>query len=66
MIEHFGLLQTAKDNSKLNEADNVKTVETNFYKENCLKSVANKAEALQLYYCLTDLLLKRGDFHLIK
>ena len=59
---NFGLLQTAKDNSNLYDAEIVKTVKTNFYTNDCLKPVANETEALQLYYFLTDL-LKRGGFY---
>ena len=62
---NFSLLQTAEDNSEYYDQSIVKTVQRNFYMDNCLKSVSSKKEALHLYHQLTDLLMK-GGFHLMK
>ena len=43
---NFGLVQTAKDNSNLYDPEIVETVKTNFYVDDCLKSVASETETL--------------------
>ena len=62
---NFALLQTAENNSYSYEPSIAETIKRNFYMDDCLKSVASKAEAMNLYQQLTDLLKKEG-FHLTK
>ena len=58
---NFSLIQTVKDNSNLYNPETVETVKTNFYMDDCLKSIASETIELHLYHSLTDL-LKQGGF----
>ena len=61
----FALKKTAADNQNDFDVQTVDTVNTNFYVDDCLKSVAKIDEAIQLINQLT-VLLSRGGFRLTK
>jgi len=62
---NFALQQLAKDNENHFETVTVNTVLRNFYVDDCLKSVDDENEAIELVRELTDL-LSRGGFKLTK
>ena len=62
---NFALKQTAKDNIKESDTETVKTVDQNFYVDDCLKSVATIDEAIRLIDQLRGM-LSRGGFNLKK
>ena len=62
---NFALRQTAKDHVGNFEADVISTVQSNFYVDDCLKSVDNEEEAIDLAKQLMEL-LKLGGFRLTK
>ena len=64
-VANFALLQTAQDNAHHFNGEVLETVRTNFYVDDCLKSVNNVEEARKLINDLIEL-LKLGGFHLKK
>ena len=61
----FALLQTAEDNSTSFAEEVVRTVRENFYMDDCLKSVPDVQQAIEITKQIS-LLLKKGGFHLNK
>ena len=61
----FYLLRTAEDNKDTFPNEIVNTVKTNFYLDDCLKSVRTRHDARLLVKMLTEL-LSRGGFSLTK
>ncbi|RUA05619.1 MAG: hypothetical protein DSY43_04230, partial [Gammaproteobacteria bacterium] len=61
----FGLRKTAKDNEQDFDKETVKTVNENFYVDDCLTSVENESKAIHLVDQLRKLLSK-GGFRLTK
>lgn len=61
----YALKQTAKDNGHLFEPEVVKTVQNNFYVDDCLKSVSSEDGAIQLAKDLQSM-MKMGGFRLTK
>ncbi|XP_068738912.1 uncharacterized protein [Montipora capricornis] len=61
----FCLLRTAEDNKDTFPSEIVNTVKTNFYVDDCLKSVRTRHDARLLVKMLTEL-LSRGGFSLTK
>ena len=57
----YALKRTASDNRDLYEEDVIKTVERNFYVDDCLKSVSTEDSAIQLAH---NSQMKRGGFRL--
>ena len=62
---NFALRKTATDNQEDFSNEAVKTVERNFYVDDCLKSVDSEEDAIHLSSELSQL-LKRGGFRLTK
>ena len=62
---NFALKKTAADNWADFNSKAVRTVEQNFYVDDCLKSVDSEEDAIQLSSGLSQL-LKRGGFWLTK
>ncbi|XP_028417119.1 uncharacterized protein LOC114541385 [Dendronephthya gigantea] len=62
---NFALKKTAKDNETSFNAEVIETVEKNFYVDDCLKSVREEEEAVNLAKKLREL-LARGGFKLTK
>ncbi|XP_028406776.1 uncharacterized protein LOC114529218 [Dendronephthya gigantea] len=62
---NFALKKTAKDNETSFNAKVIETVEKNFYVDDCLKSVREEEEAVDLAKKLREL-LARGGFKLTK
>ena len=62
---NFILRRCASDNYELYDPQTIKTVNNNFYVDDCLKSVPDECQAVRLARDLTDL-LRRGGFHLTK
>ena len=62
---NFALRKTAEDNKDEFPEDIIKTVERNFYVDDCLKSVKSSEQAVSLVNDLCDLLAK-GGFRLTK
>lgn len=62
---NFSLRKTAEDNIDEFDVEAVETVRKNFYVDDCLKSVASSAHAVNLAGQLQDF-LSRGGFHLLK
>ena len=58
---NFALRKTAEDNKASFESETVRTVERNFYVDDCLKSIASEESAI----FLTEL-LRKGGFRLTK
>ena len=62
---NFALKKTAEDNREDFSTEAVRTVERNFYVDDCLKSVRSEEDAVRLSSELSQL-LKRGGFRLTK
>ena len=62
---NFALKRTAEDNKGDFDLQTIETVERNFYVDDCLKSVENEVEAINLAKQLRTL-LARGGFNLTK
>lgn len=62
---NFILRQTAKDNSSFYNPEVISTFETNFYVDDCLKSVPTEKQAENLVKDLTGFCHK-GGFHVTK
>lgn len=62
---NFALRKTMEDNREEFQPEMVRTVECNFYLDNCLKSVETVPEASRLVRELSQL-LQKGGFHLTK
>lgn len=59
-IANFALRQTADDNRKHYSDEVMKTIKTNFYVDDCLRSVATADQAMQLVKDLTEACSKEG------
>ena len=64
-IANFALHQTAHDNQKHYSDEVIQTIKTNFYVDDCLRSVPTKKEAIQLIKDLTEA-CHQGGFTLTK
>ncbi|XP_063072324.1 uncharacterized protein LOC134462993 [Engraulis encrasicolus] len=62
---NFALRQTAEDNKDMFNPNIISTVNTNFYVDDCLKSLPSEQEAVQLVTELTSL-CQKGGFRLTK
>ena len=62
---NFALRKTADDNKANFDPQIVRTVDRNFYVDDCLKSVKSEHDAIYLVKNLTEL-LKKGGFRLTK
>ena len=62
---NFALKRCALDNKDFYSSETIKTVDKDFYVDDCLKSIPTEAQAVQLAGELTDL-LHQGGFHLTK
>lgn len=62
---NFALRQTAKDNRGTCSPEVMSTIETNFYVDDCLKSVETEEQAVELVRERTCA-CRKGGFHLIK
>ena len=62
---NFALRKTAEDHRTLFDSHIIRTVQRNFYVDDCLKSVKSDQDAINLVKDLTDL-LKTGGFRLTK
>ena len=61
----FAMKRTIEDNAEMFQPEVAKTVERNFYVDDCLKSVTSEKEAIELATNLQSL-LKEGGFRLTK
>lgn len=62
---NYALRRTAEDNALQYSPDVLRTVKTNFYVDDCLKSTVTEEDAVKLIHGLTSL-CKKGGFHLQK
>ena len=56
----FALIKTAEDNQDRYPAEIINTIKTNFYVDDCLKSVDTEDQAMSLYDNLTEVCAKAG------
>nr|XP_054592342.1 uncharacterized protein LOC107396521 [Nothobranchius furzeri] len=61
-VANYALRRTAVDNQNMFGTEVTDTVHSNFYVDDCLKSLATEEEAVQMVKDLTDL-CSRGGFH---
>ncbi|KAK0146187.1 hypothetical protein N1851_014504 [Merluccius polli] len=64
-IAHFALRQTADDNQRHYSDEVLKTIKTNFYVDDCLRSVSTADQAIKLVKDLTEA-CSQGGFTLTK